>query len=529
MMVGLQLPADLFRFTVGERAPVYSAVLHLFGEAAERLETSLGLDEIGARLAGLGWAGVLPDTDLFDVLKQLRDWQLVDVTQNHAGNYRTAVEYERSNLQYSLTRRGEAALAGLEHAAAVLASTGALQTAVLDAIADRLGELGRLLADPGSEDRRLFAALQELEAHLEGLRTNTTQFNAQLQRLLRAEADHATFREVKGSTVAYLQEFLTNLDLRVHVIAEATAVIERLGVENLHLRALNGADLPVLGDRDPAPEWLAHRRSRWDGLRAWFRPLDGEPPRAEQLHLVARRAIVTLLQALDRLNESRRRASSAAADLRELARWFAAAPTDADVHRLWSAAFGLGPARHAHLVHPDPELIAAGTSWVDAPPVPVSALLRTSGRTERFTRTGRVRDVAALRRARAERARRERAEIDLAWGRLVTDGPARLSDLVLDHPGLERLLELLGRALSAPVSSDGLRRAVAADGRTSLVLSEGGGVPYVRLETPRGAFWTPDYVVSIDSPQPRRGPPGAMERAARTRHEAAGTEHEASG
>jgi len=500
-MAGLHLPSDLFRFTVGERAPVYTAVLRVFGEANERLDTSLGLDEVAARLGVLGWGGVLPDAGLFDVLGQLREWRLLDVTQNHTGNYRTAEEYERSNLQYSLTRHGEAALAGIEHAAAVLASTGALQTAVLDAIADRLEELGRLLADPASADRRVFAALHELEAHLEGLRTNTVQFNAQLQRLLRAEeSDHATFREVKAATVSYLQEFLTNLDLRARVIVDAAAAIERLGVEHLHRRALAGADLPAIGGDDQAGEWLAHRRTRWEGLRAWFRPVDGEPPRVEQLHLVARRAIVTLLQALDRLNESRRRASSAAADLRELARWFTLAPSDADVHRLWSAAFGLGSARHAHLTHPDPELIAPGTSWAVAPPVPVSALLRSSGRTERFSRTGRVRDVAGLRSARAERARAERAELDLAWRRLSTDGPVHLSDLAaLDHPSFERLMDLLGRALAAPVEPDGLRRALAADGQTGIVLGPARGGARTWLRTPRGILSTPDLLVRIDA------------------------------
>ena len=506
-MAGVHVPPDMFRFTVGERSTLYTAVLHVFGEANERLETALRLDEVAARMASLGWAGVLSDEVLFDLLKQLREWRLIDVTQNPAGNYRTAEEYERSNLQYSLTRHGEAALAGLEHAAALLASTGALQTAVLDAIADRLGELGRLLADPRSDDRRIFTALQELEAHLDGLRTNTVQFNAQLQRLLRVEgADHATFREVKAATVAYLQEFLTNLDLRVHVIADASAVVERLGVEHLHRRALVGAELPALGGDDPSPAWLAHRRARWDGLRAWFRPLGGESPRAEQLHLVARRAIVTLLQALDRLNEARRRASSAGADLRELAQWFAVAPTETDLHRLWSAAFGLGSARHAHLAHPDPELIPAGTSWTAAPGVPVSALLRSSGRTERFTRTGRVRDVAALRQARAERARRERAEIDQAWRLLATDGPVRLSGMAaLEHATFERLLDLLGWALTAAPAADGLRRALSADGQTGIVLGPAVDGARTCLDTPRGSFWTPDYVVRIDTPRALRG------------------------
>jgi uncharacterized protein (TIGR02677 family) len=525
-MAGVHVPPDMFRFTVGERSTAYTAVLQVFGEANERLETALHLHEVATRLTTLGWAGVLPDEVLFDVLKQLREWRLVDVTQNPTGNYRTAEEYERSNLQYSLTRHGEAALAGLEHAAAVLASTGALQTAVLDAIADRLGELGRLLADPGSSDRRIFTALQELEAHLDGLRTNTVQFNAQLQRLLRVEgADHATFREVKAATVAYLQEFLTNLDLRVHVIADATAVVERHGVEQLHQRALAAADLPALGADDPAPTWLAHRRARWDGLRSWFRPLDGESPRVEQLHLVARRAIVTLLQALDRLNEARRRASSAGADLRELARWFAVAPTDADLHRLWSGAFGLGSARHAHLTHPDPELIPTGTSWATAPPVPVSALLRSSGRTERFTRTGRVRDIAALRQARADHARRERAEIDRAWRLLATDGPVRLSGMArLEHATFERLLDLLGRALTAAPDVDGLRRALSADGQTGIVLGPAGDGATTRLDTPRGSLWTPDYVVEIDPSRALRGAGGgrAADDAAPPGEEAAG-------
>ncbi|MEU6441644.1 DUF2397 family protein [Streptomyces sp. NPDC047046] len=55
---------------------------------------------------------------------------LLDVVHHHAGQYRTAEEYERRNQQYSLTRRGEAAPAGVRHAPEILASTGALRTAV---------------------------------------------------------------------------------------------------------------------------------------------------------------------------------------------------------------------------------------------------------------------------------------------------------------------------------------------------------------------------------------------------------------
>ena len=498
-MESIRVPPDMFRFTGAERADLYVSVLQAFGEANERLETALGIDDVRARLRAVGRLDALEDDDLAAVLDQLRTWKLVDVIQNHTENYRTAIEYERRNLQYSLTKRGEAAFAGVLHAMTVLVSTGALQTAVLDAISDRLGDLARELDGPS--DRRVFTTLTELEGHLEGLRTNTTQFNSELQRLLRVDGtDLATFHEVKASTIAYLQEFLTDLDQRTHTIATRIRSIEDHGVVAMQQRALLGADLPSLSGADPGPAWLAHRRARWEGLRAWFLPSDGAAPRVDQLHLVARRAIITLLQVLDRIVESRRRASSAVIDFRELARWFTVVPAQDDLHRLWSTVFGLSPARHAHLAHPDPELVSSSTSWLEAPGVPVSPLLRSAGRTERFSRTGRVRDVAALKLARAERARAERAELDAAWSMLDTDGTVRLSDFArLDHAVFERLLDLLGRALSSAPDTSGTRRATTSDGRVEIVLRSPRDGRVAHLSTPRGHFGGPDYQIDVSA------------------------------
>lgn len=63
----------------------------------------------------------------------------------------------------------------------MLASTGALQTAVLEAIADRLDELCLLSGEPASADRRIFTTLRELEGHLVALLENTKAFNGELQ------------------------------------------------------------------------------------------------------------------------------------------------------------------------------------------------------------------------------------------------------------------------------------------------------------------------------------------------------------
>jgi uncharacterized protein (TIGR02677 family) len=492
----------MFRFTHGERSELYIALLHAFGEASERLETMLSLDDLRARLRTIGWLEALTDEDLSRALQQLRDWQLVDAIQNHAENYRTAAEYERRNLQYSLTRQGEAAFAGVVHAMGVLASTGALQTAVLDAISDRLADLITLLDTPGA-DRRVFTTLAELEGHLDALRTNTTGFNGQLQRLLHADGapggqELDTFHEVKAATVAYLQEFLTNSEQRTHTIASRIERLERNGVGVLHQRALLGAELPRLPGQDPAPAWLGRRRARWEGLRAWFLPEDDTAPRVEQLHVVARRAIITLLQVLDRIAQARRRSSSVVADFRELARWFSVLPTQNELHRLWCTAFGLAPARHAHLAHPDPELVSSSTAWPQAPAVEVSALLRSSGRTERFARTGRVRDVTALKAARAERARVERAELEAAWQMLHTGGEVRLSEFgQLDHSLFERLLELLGRALASGPATDGARRASTADGKIEILLRTPLDGAIAQLWTPRGRFAGPDYRIEI--------------------------------
>jgi uncharacterized protein (TIGR02677 family) len=221
-------------------------------------------------------------------------------------------------------------------------------------------------------------------------------------------------------------------------------------------------------------------------------------PRVAQLHLVARRAIITLLQVLDRINESRRRTSSAAADLRELARWFTVLHEQDDLHRLWSTVFGLSPARHAHLSHSDPELAGSSSSWREAPPVEVSPLLRSVGRTERFSRTGRVRGVAEVKAARAARAKQERAELEAAWSMLDTGGIVRLSHFGrLDHALFDRLLELLGQALGSSPDGSGWRRGTTTDGRIEIILKPPSDAAIATLETLRGVFHGPDYEIEI--------------------------------
>ncbi|GIH19669.1 TIGR02677 family protein [Rugosimonospora africana] len=237
-----RVPTDMFAFTVTDRADLHSAVMQVLGEANERLASALTFDEILAGLRDVGWFEPVADANLDYTLGALHKYGLVERTQNHSAHYASADEYERRNLHYSLSRKGEAAYEGVQYTLQFLACSGALQTAVLDAITDRLGELHELLGVDGG-DRRIYTALAELEGHLQGLQANTKQFNAQLQRLLRDEgADLATFQEVKQATIAYVTEFVTDLDQRQQIIAAAIKRVEERGVTVLHHRALHGAD-----------------------------------------------------------------------------------------------------------------------------------------------------------------------------------------------------------------------------------------------------------------------------------------------
>ncbi|SES19167.1 TIGR02677 family protein [Lentzea xinjiangensis] len=460
-----RVPADLFRFTTTDQAELHTAVLRAFGVANERLQTTLTLDDVQQRLRDVGWSEQVTHDVLTESVHALRQWGLVDAAQH----------------RYGLTKLGEAAHAGIRHALHTLTSSGSLQTAVLDAIADRLDELAT------ADDRRAFTALMELEGHLDALVTGTTRFNADLQRLLRDErADLATFQDVKRTTITYLRDFVSELDARKQRIRDAIGKIDAAGLRE---RARNGADLYQDAN------WLGDRAEAWDDLRTWF---FGTPPRVDELQDVARKAIVQLLRVLDRISEQRRRPTNTAADFRALARWFARTETEDEAHELFNAAFGLWSARHAHLAHADGELLPSGEPWHNTPPVPVSPQLRATGKQEHIGSTGKVRNVEEVRRNRREQAEKERKELEHAWAQIQTDGAIRISTLTnLDHDTFHRLIDLVGRALGSDPDSTGTRTAGTTDGRMQINLRNARG--WATITTQKGTLSGPDYVIDVQS------------------------------
>ena len=513
-----RLSPDLFKFATTELYDLRVAIMCVFDETAV-LHPALGFEQVRSALAELGWDEAIDDVQLDQALAMLAGWGLLEASQNHAARYATPEEFERKNLQWSLTNHGQAAIGGVLHALDALRQVAGLQPAVIVAIADGLADLHKLIGNPATEPGRVTTRLAEVEGHLTSLVTSVRQFMTQLQRLMRDDAtSDEVFGEVKQRTVVYLREYIDGVERptrRVQAGIERLAAIGPLGptgptgptgIETVFERALAGANLAPVPGADPGVAWRAERAHRWSALREWFAP---EPvveaggaatgqPRIVALVGLAREAILQLLRVLERRWESRRRSASVAEDFRALARFFARSAGEADAHRLFNAAFGAWPARHAHLACPDAEAVAVSTSWSDAPPVDVPPILRLGSLAGTPVRSRPVADPAGLRAAR----QREQAEaltraVELRSS-LVTGGPVRLSSFgILPRDAFAELLDLVGQALGAGVTSDGSRRIVSADGQVEIVLRDPGDRRLAHLATAAGIMSAPDFVVQV--------------------------------
>lgn len=499
-----RLSADLFEFTTTELRELHTAVLAAFDEAAV-LQPALRLEQVRAALEAAGWDEPLEDDRLQYSLNQLVEWGLLDVTQDHAAHYATPEEFERRNLQWSLTPAGEAAIGGVLFAVAQLRRAVSLQPAVLDAIADGLTDLHQLLSDGALDEvdaPRVATTLSTVENHHESMVASLRQFNRHLQRLLRDDGTgDDVFLDVKRRTVEYLQEYVSGIERRLRRVGHAVDRLHRdVGVSVLHDVALRGANLAPLAGDDPAPGWLAERAKRWEAICAWFDESRADERRMSTLLDVANSAVVQLLRVLERRWEARRRSASIADDFRALAGWFATADSDGEAHALFNAAFGAWPARHAHLVHTDEEAVASTVSWLEAPPVEVAPSLRTSGSVANRGRVAPVGDPASVRARRQRRQAEELARHEAMRDALLTDGRVPLSRFgELDAESFRELLDLLALALSSVRASDGSRRAASSDGRVEVVLwpPEHAG-HRAHLRTAAGVLSAPDYGVAID-------------------------------
>ncbi len=488
-------PATPFRHVHATNAATYRDVLGAFAAAREQFLVHLRPDDVASEL------GRPRDDELDAALAQLVTWGNLRATPD-TSRVGSVAEFHEKRLLYALSREGEAAERALALYEEVLGRRGALKKVALADVRTGLAALVVLAGEPEPDLDKVALTLRDLVAVFRDLAEHASAFLTDMSRAVdTAGRDLDAYLAYKDRLLEYLQQFIDDLLLSSSEVARLLEQADGLGVDRLLVSVArreltDEAPGETADDRAEAEGRLVHAwRERWVGLHRWFVGTSDRPAQAELLRRRALAAIPELLRAAQTLQERRRGTSDRVADYLVLARWFAQAPTEADVHRLWRVAFGLSSSRHltvdtATLAARDAEPVGAQRSWRDAPRVQVSARLR---RTASATRKGptRLADTGDQRAALARFVEQEAEEI--AEVRRALAGATRLSELEVDAAAWPVFLRLLGEAVSV-ADADGRAVTETADGAFRVALEP--------IEPDdgehRAAVRSPDGVLSAD-------------------------------
>jgi uncharacterized protein (TIGR02677 family) len=514
-----------FAHLAAPNAGLYRRVMLAFVAAKRRFVVHLRAEDVYAELAqdsaGAGTqiaadaSGPVEHEALVDALAKLVDWG--NLRSDPDTSRVTSVEdFHRARFLYQLTHAGEAAERSLMVFDEQLGRRGALQAVALADIATGLRALRELMRDSEPDPARAGLLLRDLVARCTDLADNAQAFMGSLQRTIDLyDVEIDAFRAYKDRLIDYLERFIKDLvgvgseiagllnELDPHDVEAVLTMVARRDAEDA---APGAAGMPS-GVQDPREvafvAELGAWQERWQGLRQWFVSEPDHPSQAMLLRTRARKAIPDLLAVVAMVNERRAGRSDRTADFRELAVWFAEAPSDAAMHRLWRAAFGLHSTRHLALDADTADArlndpVAPGTPWSAAPPLLISPRLRRTGSYERRGKSNRVINRTDGRRLLAERAAAEAEQTAAARTRLAIGRPVRLGQLGELEPDAFRLfLTLLGEALAARRPGDRDVRITTVDGSLMVRMIPITDPQLVEVRTPAGVFRGPDHVIEI--------------------------------
>lgn len=487
-------------------ADLYRRCMRVFVAAKRRFLVHLRPEDVSEALREDGGAAVTTE-QVTDALDRLRDWGNLRADPD-TSRVATVEDFYRARFLYQLSRHGEAAEQALDKYAEALGRRGELQAVALEDIRVRVRALHDLAGRADADPARVHSLLLELTHRLASLAENASAFMGGLQRTIDLQdVDEESFLAYKDRLIAYLERFISELVVKEHDIATSLRSLAPEHVEALlRLAARREAgDIAPDAEADGTPDGVQTRlagwRESWSGLYAWFVGDRNHPSQSTLLRQRARKAIPDLLATISVLQERRAGRSDRSADFRELARWFAQTTGDAEAHRLWRAAFGLAPARHlgGAPAEADGDPVPAGTSWLAAPGVPVSARLRATGHYQRRGAPKRVLDRSAQRERLAALAAAERAQTEEATRRLATGRPTRLGDVGrLDQHEFPLFLRLLGEALAAgPPDAAGTVTTRTADGTLEVTLTRLPGAGRVAIDTDDGVLHAVDHELTV--------------------------------
>jgi uncharacterized protein (TIGR02677 family) len=488
-------------------AELYRCVMGVFVAAKRRFLVHLRPEDLGSSLNEVGGA----PADLAAVeaaLRQLEQWRNLRADPD-TSRVTTVDDFYRPRYLYQLTPEGEAAELALAAYDKALGNRGELQSVALEDIRVRLRGLRRQAEAPNRDPAVVHSLLRELSTLLDGLAANASAFMSGLQRTIDLQdVNEEAFIAYKERLIGYLERFVGDLVVKSAEISTILRALDPSEVDGLlalaAAREATDAAPDEKGQEAAVRAKLEAWQARWSGLRSWFVGDRAHPSQAALLRQRARAAIPALLAVVATLQERRTGRSDRSADFRTLARWFAEAPSEAEAHRLWRAAFGISSARHltvdgTTLQARQEQPVPATTSWADAPPVVISPRLHATGRHQRRGPPSRIVDRSQARQRLEELLVVERTQTEVARRRLATGRPVRLSDLgALDRDEFALFLGLLGDALAAgPPTPGGGVKTTTSDGTIAIALEPTGDGATAEIVTPDGALRGPDHVITI--------------------------------
>jgi uncharacterized protein (TIGR02677 family) len=499
----------VLRYATADEAATYRRVMRVLYLEHQAFGLRLRPTQVADRLRERYALTVDPEW-LEQRLAALDQWGAVE-RDHDASLASTAAEWRRNRYTYDVTPAGRLTEELLARLDALGEEIGRLDTARLPAIRDVLAKLAEQLSYDEPDGTRLRTLFERLLAEVEALHTGALTFMRSLSDLMRAveQIGEEEFERGKGALLEHLQGFKRS---RMQHSAEILALLEQLEAhrpDRLVQLIVEAESFVALPGGASVEEQRARRHAelleRWHGLRAWFVGSEdaGSPWRTLNDQVVD--AIRAVLAIAERLIERRSLRVDRAGVLLQLAARVASAPPG-EAPAWLRAAFGLRTPRHVGVPEADPDQVAdrGRTRWLEAPPAPVVAHLRTPGtRTPGTGRGAQVRDLSESRRHFEQRRAAERRELDELLARLSARGRVRLSSLEqVDAREFRHLLGWIGRAYESPAEVDGRRRANSIDGRATIALRppHDPGRERTRLAAPHGTLDLPDFEIEVVSP-----------------------------
>jgi uncharacterized protein (TIGR02677 family) len=469
---------SVFLYVGSEKASLYRAIMRVFVDSRERFSYHLRAEEIAAALQTAD--SQPPDhKEIESALAQLRQWGNLEADAEASEAY-VVEEFYTPRSTFRMTSRGEAA----EQALALFDENSHRQKSLHDSfVADiRLvfQELLRLSEQEQPDAGKINRELLLLRVLFEDLSATAQNFIGRLERKMDLQPLEAR------RLVDYGQRFIDELVLEADAIAQIIRNIEARGLDRL-----------LQATAEQANQWQLH----WRRFRLWFFSEPDSPSHSERLRERARKSIPALLSMIANQQQHRIDRSS---DFRVLARWFAQAPSDADAHRLWRAAFGLCSARH--LAVDDETLddraaqhVPVNISWLEAPPLRVPTRLQDSRVNSRTGGLSRMIDRSAEKQKLAAASQREAQRLLNAHHRFGNGNRVRLSELEYLQAGeFELFLDLLGETVSNRVFESETTEILSGDGCFRIKLEPTEDGRDASILTADGMLSGPDHWISIE-------------------------------